>query len=481
MEQRLLQIRASDHHASKIVVDTLSEENERFDVKPIGVLTYVLGYDDLVTCASCHLPPIGTELQTIEIGRAAEKMLPQFEEGTFKVWDPYISSRHLSIVRRGVADLITDLKSKHGTFVNGERLTPGLERELKDHDWLEIGRSFFTYRRVDSRKVPLGPAHFGPTQTLSPELIVIARDLTRYAPTIQSILLLGETGTGKEVAARFIHEQSKRSGTFIAVNCGAISENLVESELFGHRRGAFTGAGEERKGWIRSAHQGTLLLDEIGTMPESAQASLLRVIQEHEVVPVGTERALPIDVRWIAATNVDLFASDTRFRSDLRQRLAGHTAILPPMRKRREDLGFLISHFLKKFGISRAKVTKPAARLVFGGALEGNVRELEQIIQSMQSLPDGEPLDVQHLPPTMTQAGRVAGPSDVVPEPAPPLDTSADASPGRHRCPSRAELVGILDKVGGVQREAAVLLGVHERQIARWMDMLGLPRARSGK
>jgi sigma-54 dependent transcriptional regulator, acetoin dehydrogenase operon transcriptional activator AcoR len=462
------------------VVDTLSEDTVLTDVKHVGVLTYVLCYDDLVTCASSSLPPLGMDLQSFEIGRAPEKMSPKLENGVFRVWDPYVSSRHASIVRRGVVDLITDLESKHGTVVNGERIAPGRERVLQDQDWIEVGRSFFTYRRIDSRKLPLEPVMFHLTRTLSPELILIAQDLMRYAPTSQAILLLGETGTGKEVAARFVHAQSKRAGAYIAVNCGAISDHIIESELFGHRRGAFTGANEERKGWVRTAHEGTMLLDEIGTMPEPAQASLLRVIQEHEVVPVGTEKSISIDVRWIAATNVDIFAPGARFRADLRQRLAGYTAVLPPLRRRREDLGFLISYFLKKFEVPKAKVTKQAARYLFGGSLAGNVRELQQIMQNMKLFSDNEPLDVHHLPQYMTQSmDEVSGDSFL--ESAPPPTIAADSPTRRNRCPSRAELTAILDKAKGVQRDAAHLLGVHERQIARWMDMLGLPRARSGK
>nr|WP_240808234.1 sigma 54-interacting transcriptional regulator [Polyangium spumosum] len=420
------------------------------------------------------MPALGPNVQSLEIRRTSGETPPRFAEGAVLIPDRYVSGRHALIERRGVVDIVRDLGSKHGTLVSGERLAPGEERVLHDGDWLEVGHSFLCYRRIDARLALQQAACLGPTRTLSPEFARIAMELEQVAGTRQPILLLGETGTGKEVAARYVHDKSGRSGPFVAVDCGAIPEHLVESELFGHRRGAFTGATEERQGRLRSAEGGTLFLDEIGNMSESAQARLLRVVQDREVIPVGADKGVRVDVRWIAATNTDLFAKEARFRADLRERLAGYTAILPPLRRRREDLGILTSHILEKAAVSKASITRAAARILFGGPLEGNVRELERVLVRIAVLADGHPMDTPHLPVTMTGdlQDPLAGP---VPATRPPPTSS-----GKHRCPSREQLVAVLERAGGIQRDAARLLGVHERQLARWMDVLGLPRARSG-
>src|SRR5437588_230906 len=164
------------------------------------------------------------------------------------------------------------------------------------------------------------------------------------------VLLLGETGTGKELIARAVHDLSGRTGPFLAVNCGALPETLVESELFGYRKGAFSGAYEDRPGLVRSSDKGTLLLDEIGSLPLPAQAALLRVLQEEEVVPVGATRPLRVNLRVVAATHEDLgvLASQELFRADLLARLSGFTLDLPPVRERREDVGLFLTSLLRK-------------------------------------------------------------------------------------------------------------------------------------
>jgi len=201
--------------------------------------------------------------------------------------------------------------------------------------------------------------------TFSPGLAYAFGTLARLSARPISILLRGETGTGKEVIASAIHELSRRRGDFIAVNCGALPATLLESELFGHQRGAFSGATADRRGLVRSADGGTLFLDEIGELPIGSQAAFLRVLQEHEVVPVGHDRPIAVDLRVIAATLRDLSgAIDAgRFRSDLYARIAGHVVELPALRERREDLGLVIPALCARIAGSHGSIrrSRPAS------------------------------------------------------------------------------------------------------------------------
>jgi len=211
--------------------------------------------------------------------------------------------------------------------------------------------------------------------------------IQRIAPSEATVLIIGETGTGKELAARQVHALSNRkNGPFVAVNCGAFSESLVESELFGHERGAFTGALNARSGWFEAANGGTLFLDEIGDLPLSAQVKILRVLQEREVVRLGARQSIPINVRLIAATNIDLSAAVQagRFREDLYYRLNVAALNLLPLRERPGDILPLVRHFLerygKRLGLSHITLGSDAERALLDYAWPGNIRELENII-----------------------------------------------------------------------------------------------------
>ncbi|MDC0747410.1 sigma 54-interacting transcriptional regulator [Polyangium mundeleinium] len=466
------------------LLTTQTEQEHSVQQKTVGMLVYVLRYDDLPADDSMILPPITREGTTYEVGRAPEVGPVALEGSTLLLPDPFVSRTHARLVRRRGADVIEDLGSKLGTFVNGKRIEG--PRVLVDGDLLEIGHSLFVYRLVEPRmagrmaSLRKGLSH-GPTRTLCPELAGISTDLERIARTDQPVLLLAETGAGKEIAARFVHEKSGRAGPFVAVDCGAIPDHLVEGELFGHRRGAFSGAVEERKGRIRSAEGGTVFLDEIGNLLESAQASLLRVIQEREVTPVGGERPQKVDVRWIAATNESLFAEDSRFRADLRARLAGYVALLPPLRKRREDLGVLCADILGKTGLPSVAITKRAARALFFGDLPGNIRELERSLSSAAVLKGDGPIDLPHLSVVAARAaGKVGARAEGSAADASPSEPSPSAELPRERStrPPREAIEAALVQAKRVQGEAARLLGVHERQLARWMDAYGIPRGK---
>lgn len=220
--------------------------------------------------------------------------------------------------------------------------------------------------------------------------------LERIAPSEAPVLIGGETGTGKELVARHIHHLSGRKGPFLAVNCGAISESLAESELFGHEAGSFTGAHVRREGWFEAANHGTLFLDEIGEMPAAMQAKLLRVLQEQEVVRIGSRKSIPVDVRIISATNVDLNQAVTegRFRLDLFYRLNIVHVQLPTLRERAGDIPILASHFIRKYGqrpgASLPTLSDDALSALLQHAWPGNIRELENVIHFAALVADQE-------------------------------------------------------------------------------------------
>jgi len=233
--------------------------------------------------------------------------------------------------------------------------------------------------------------------------------LERVAPTEVSVLVEGETGTGKELVARAIHELSGRRRAFVAVNCGALPPSLVEAELFGHRRGAFTGAVGERLGLVRSAHGGTLFLDEVGELPMSSQAAFLRVLQEREVVPVGADHPIAVDIRLCAATLRDLeeLVSSGGFRRDLFARLFGHTVVLPPLRARRVDLGLLARRMLAAIAGGREVRFAPVAlRAMLRHDWPLNIRELEKVLVTAVALASDGVIEAAHLPTALRPGPR---------------------------------------------------------------------------
>ena len=214
----------------------------------------------------------------------------------------------------------------------------------------------------------------------------VQRQLQRLAPTEASVLIVGETGTGKELAARYIHENSRRQGPFIAINCAALSEHLVEAELFGHEVGAFTGAQQARAGWFEAANGGTLFLDEVGDMPAHLQVKLLRVLQERQVVRLGSRKPISVNVRLIAATNVELEAAveARQFRRDLYYRLNVASVRLPPLRERKGDILPLARHFLDTYrresGFEQVRLSSDSEVALLAHDWPGNIRELENVI-----------------------------------------------------------------------------------------------------
>jgi two-component system, NtrC family, response regulator PilR len=304
--------------------------------------------------------------------------------------------------------------------------------------------------------------------------------IRKIAPTRTSVLLVGESGTGKELAARALHELSPRSDRpFIAVNCGAIPEALLESELFGHLKGAFTGATTRKEGLFDAANGGTLFLDEIGELPQSMQVKLLRALQERRIKPVGGVTETEVDVRIVAATNRDLETEVERgsFRQDLFYRLNVIQIRMPPLRERREDIPLLVDHFLRKFSAEHGRaVTEidPAAMSALTGYnFPGNVRELENLIERAVTLSSDMRVTVDTLPdlnPGGARAGRTG------PElPTEGLDLEREVETFERGIVLRA-----LERTGGNRTEAARLLGISFRSMRYRLSKLGIAGGEDG-
>jgi two-component system response regulator PilR (NtrC family) len=300
--------------------------------------------------------------------------------------------------------------------------------------------------------------------------------ISKIASARTSVLITGESGTGKELVARALHTEGSRAGeAFVAVNCGAIPDELMESELFGHQKGSFTGAIADRTGLVREAHGGTLFLDEIGELSLGLQVKLLRVLQEKKVKPVGGTGELEVDVRVVAATNRELEAEVARgaFRQDLYYRLNVIELRLPPLRHRREDVPMLVDHFLRRFARDQHKalsaLTPAAMKRLEEYDFPGNVRELENIIERAVALASGPTIDVSDLPTLRTTAVKGAAPAGDIPDDGVDLDRLlADYE--------RAWVQKALDKTGGVRKKAAQLLGITFRSMRYRLDKLGLDK-----
>jgi len=302
-----------------------------------------------------------------------------------------------------------------------------------------------------------------PIVAASPPMIDLLEMLERAAEYKATVLLTGESGTGKEVLARAIHSQSgRRNQAFVAVNCGAIPEALLESELFGHARGAFTGADRARRGLFVEADGGTIFLDEIGELPPSLQVKLLRVLQEEEVRPIGESKPRNIDVRVIAATSRDLErdVASGRFREDLFYRLDVFRVRVPPLRERREDVPLLVDHFIARF---RDALGKPV-RTIADDALDrlvdhhwpGNVRELENVLERAMILADTDRITLGDLPEAIASARRAA----------PVSPSSGDFSMRRARRRFETDLIRrALAATGGNRTRAARLLEISHRAL----------------
>ncbi len=394
-----------------------------------------------------------------------------------------VSRAHAEIVWDESRWLVRDLGSRNGTLLDGHPIAQAvLERGAE----LRIGDGVFKFLDFEvsdySAYLLDGSVVGQPRLVENTDLVGgyqmdrIAAELLRIAPTNLSVMLLGESGTGKEVAARELHRNSGRKGAFHAVNCAAIPATLLESELFGYKRGAFSGADRDKPGLVRMADQGTLLLDEIGDMSPEAQAKLLRVLQSREVYPLGATAPERVDIRVVCATHRDLqrLIQLEKFREDLYARLNEYQLRLPPLRDRKEDIFQLARAFLYRHG-------RPELKLSFGFALglvnydwPYNVRELEGCIKRCLALCDGavveEPLLPEPIKDLMSEYGRPLTRAEHSVQ-----GSSFDVARGvRSAAPTDAELRALLEKHRGNVAAVGRDLGKARMQVHRWMERYGI-------
>lgn len=309
----------------------------------------------------------------------------------------------------------------------------------------------------------------------SPAIKRVFKLIEKVAPTESTVLILGESGTGKELVARAIHQKSRRKdGPFIPVNCGAIPEELLESELFGYEKGAFTGATRSKPGRFELANGGTIFLDEIAEMSPKLQVKLLRVLQEKKIERLGSEKAIPVNIRIIAATNRNLEeeVAEGRFREDLYFRLNVIPISLPPLRERKEDLPLLAEHFLKKFcereEVPLRRLSEEALQILLNYTWPGNVRELKNLMERLVILSEEEIIRKEDLPEHLygSSSFRLNLPEAFPPEGIDLQETLKEIE--------KSLIIKALEVAGGVKSRAAKLLGLNRTTLIEKMKRLGL-------
>jgi two-component system, NtrC family, response regulator AtoC len=396
------------------------------------------------------------------VGRAASCDIA-IDDGT-------VSRRHATLA---VGDDVTieDLGSVNGSTVRGQPIAPGRPVAIEVGEPVRIGGVLVLVQprpRIVAAPLPVA----GAAPRVGAEMRRVHDLAARVAPSPISVIILGETGVGKEVLAERIHRLSPRAGrSFLRLNCAALPETLLESELFGHEKGAFTGASLARPGLLASADGGTVFLDEVGELTLATQVKLLRVLEERAVLAIGSVRPRPIDVRFVAATNRELEAEVERgtFRADLYFRLNGIALRIPPLRERREEIEPLAVEFIAgasaRLGVAVPPVLSPAARrALLDHPWPGNVRELRNLLERAVVLCAGDVIEPEHF-----CAGAAAALAAVPPD---------DPAPGGAGVAPRDALVEALARCGGNQTQAARLLGISRRTFLARLDRLGVARPR---
>ena len=432
---------------------------------------------------------------------AAELTIGRDATSQLSIPDQLMSRRHCSVQAIGGRFMLRDLGSSNGTYVNG---IPVRERALEHGDRIRAGDSVLLFLQADAeaqatreraepavddrtRRVRPDDEHADPVagpqgailaEVLAGRVALQAHDMVgdsapmravheqirKVAPSDCTVLICGETGTGKELAARAIHQNSPRARRpFVPVNCAALTESLLESELFGHERGAFTGAVVSKKGKFEVADGGTMFLDEVSELAPALQAKLLRALQEHEFERVGGTRTISVNVRVIAATNQNLQAAVAagRFRQDLWYRLNVVAVTMPPLRARRGDIPTLAAHFAAKYGHGRASELSPEALDALRAYdWPGNVRELENAIQRAVVLGGSDRIDVDDLPDAVLEASTTLPGARTAAYHQTVLDTK------------RRLILDAIDKSSGNYTAAARLLGINPTYLHRLLRNL---------
>jgi transcriptional regulator of acetoin/glycerol metabolism len=452
-----------------VFVGETEDDSESRRIHPPGTLTTCLVV--ALECDRLHAGSARYGLEGVEqitIGRGDARVATRRDRPapTLDVRIPGrgMSAAHARLVRLGYSWAIEDLGSRNGTFVDGERVTRTV---LGPDSLFEVGHTFL---RVRSLALPSSAPNdldlSGVADGYATLDGLFGADLERLSRLVDSavpILLVGETGTGKEVLARRLHAQTRRSGEFVAVNCGALPATLVESQLFGHVRGAFSGAVRDEQGYARAAHGGTLFLDEIADLPKPSQASLLRVLQEREVIPVGATRPVPVDVRLLAATHqpLDDLVERGEFRQDLYARVAGSVLEIPSLRDRLDDMGILIAAILDKIAPETTEelaFAPDTGRALLSYPWPLNIRELEQCLVTCTALARGPRVEIDHLPPKV--AAILAERGAVV--------TSRRSHLTERDERLRLDLLGHLSQCQGNVTDVARAMGKPRTQVHRW-------------
>lgn len=424
----------------------------------------------------CDRPALGgaryclSELDVVDIGRGTTRAASRHGEAGTRRLDLRLPSTTISksqarLVRRDATWTFADAGSRNGSYLNGKRVASAT---LKDGDLIELGSVFLRYR-VGLSSSPTAALDLDlPTpqtlgmHTLVPPLADEFDSLARIARAPITMLLLGESGTGKEVLAQAIHALSGRAGPLVAVNCGAFTSSLLESQLFGHLKGAFTGAIRDEPGYVRRADGGTLFLDEVSDLPQPSQAALLRVLEAREVAPVGGTVPQKVDLRIVAATHkpIEKMVLRGEFRIDLLARLSGHQYTLTPLRERLEDMGVLVGALLRSsevLGASALGFSVQAGRWLLSQRWALNIRELSQVLRVAAALTDGPLIERAHLLERSMEF-------------LPPPQEESLARPEE----LRERLVALLDKHNGNVSYVARDMGKARVQIHRWMQKLSI-------
>jgi DNA-binding NtrC family response regulator len=398
--------------------------------------------------------------QPVVLGRAARC----FDAGVLD--DRQISREHLRLERRGDGLVATDLGSHNGTCINGARIrAPTM---LAAGDVLALGSVVLLLHR-GAREAVLGVG--GDIVAVSAAMAHVLRQVGQVAPENVTVLVAGPTGVGKEVVAREIHRRSGRTGSFVAVNCAAVADGVLQSELFGHARGAFSSAVQERSGLVEAARGGTLFLDEIGDASPALQASLLRLLEQREYRRVGDDRIQTTDARFVAATHVVLedAVSASRFREDLLSRIGRWRIEVPPLAERPDDIVPLAMGFARRAAGREVRLSPELTLALLRYAWPQNVRELQAVVE--QAVIEAEGAEMLGLGTTLE--ARLAGTTAR----REPSGGATGLAAGGAR-PSREALEAAFHRADGNVRRLAKHLGVNRATVYRWASELGLDLAK---
>ena len=441
--------------------------------------------DDLRVPSSRHL--LG-DIDEVRFGRGARStvraVIGQTRVLEIRIPDPWMSSHHGRLLRGPAGWVLDDPRSKNGAVVNAHITRQAI---VTHGALIELGHTFLLFGEQPIEDGADDDVIDGELAAPLPALATFVGPLAggfaalrRLASTTVSIVLLGETGTGKEVVARALHTLSGRTGAFVAVNCGALPAALLEAELFGHRRGAFTGAVGERTGLVRSAEGGTLFLDEIGELPPASQTAFLRVLQEREVVPIGDDRPVKVDVRLCAATHRDLprLVERGAFRDDLFGRISGFTLALPPLCDRRADFGLLLRRLLAMIpGGSAIQFSPAALRVLLSHRWPLNIRALEKTLLTAVTLAADGVIQPSHLVELLRRPAADAAPAEAAaaaPSTPSTRDAGNEGGKGDSNEALRERLIGLLTVHRGNVVAVSRAMATRRTQIYRWARRLGI-------